>query len=110
VLCKAAVRTQPSLLSESECIAFKKVNSEQVAHYFAEVAKLYEQEDHKQSDIFLDRNSTHKTKMRHLFQAFSAALKIKNAFPFYSRLFTQVESVGICHSFGRAKSFTSREL
>ena len=54
----------------------KKAKSEQVAQYFADLAKEFQTKGYKRLEVFLDRNPTHKTKMQNLFKEQTAELEI----------------------------------
>jgi hypothetical protein len=54
--------------------------SEQIAHYFADISSHYEQKGFKKMIVFLDRNTTHKTKMQSIFAELSKDRSIKTEF------------------------------
>jgi hypothetical protein len=74
--------------------ACKQAKSEDVAHYFAHIATLYQQQGFEKIEVFLDRNPTHKTKMQTLFSQLTAHLPMQVNFhlmPAYSPKLNLVE-------------------
>ena len=71
-------------LFTAECFfqASKKANSETIALYFADLARLLQAKGFEKLDVFLDQNSTHKNKMQGLFKDLTAELTIKVRFHF----------------------------
>lgn len=60
--------------------AKRKAKSEEIAQYFADLAAEYHTNGFEKLHIFLDRNSTHKTKMQLLFANLTAHLPIQVTF------------------------------
>ena len=47
--------------------ASKKARSEEIAQYFADLVAIYQKKGIEKIEIFLDQNSTHKSKMQNIF-------------------------------------------
>lgn len=60
--------------------ANKKAKSEQIAAFFADLAKHYQDKNKKKIDVFFDRNSTHKNKMQKIFAELTKDLHIRVQF------------------------------
>lgn len=76
--------------------ANKKAKSEQIAAYFAELAKYFQDKNAKKISIFFDRNPTHKKKMQAIFAELTKDLLIRVEFHFiaaYSPKLNLVEYV-----------------
>lgn len=71
-------------LLSADClfVANKEAKSEQIAHYFADLASLYEKKGFEKVVIFLDRNPTHKRKMQTIFTDLTTQLTIQTEFRF----------------------------
>jgi DDE superfamily endonuclease len=69
-------------LFSGDCVfqATKIARSEEIAQYFADLARNYEERGLEKIDIFLDRNPTHKAKMQSLFASLTEDLTIKTTF------------------------------
>jgi transposase len=83
-------------LFSADCLfsASKVANSQTVAEYFAGVAALFQDRGLERLEIFLDRATTHKTKMKNIFIELTAHLTIKTSFhlmPAYSPKLNLVE-------------------
>lgn len=66
----------------AECYfqALKKAKAENVAQYFADLAKHFEDKGYTQAHIFFDRNPTHKNKMQTIYAGLTQDFKIKMHF------------------------------
>jgi hypothetical protein len=73
--------------------AKKTAKSEDVAEYFADVVRQCEQNGWTQVDVFFDRNSTHKAKMRELFAELTVGLTIETRFHFTAAYSPQLNLV-----------------
>ncbi len=60
--------------------ANKKAKSEQIAEYFLDLAKHFQDQNKKKIDVFFDRNPTHKKKMQEIFAELSKNLTIQVEF------------------------------
>lgn len=54
--------------------------SQQIAEYFADLATRYQAQGYDRLDVFLDRNTTHKTKMQTVYASLTAELHIQVKF------------------------------
>lgn len=66
-------------LFSADCIfsANKKAKSQEIAQYFADLASAYQDKGYEKLEVFLDRNPTHKSKMRGVFDNLTTHLTIK---------------------------------
>lgn len=74
----------------------KRATSEEVAQYFADLAKNFQEKGYQVLKVFLDGNSTHKAKMQSIFKELTKALKIETYFyliPPYSPKLNLVEYI-----------------
>lgn len=60
--------------------ANKKAKSEQIAAFFADLARYYQDKNKKKIDVFFDRNPTHKNKMQKIFAELTKELDIRIEF------------------------------
>lgn len=60
--------------------ANKTAKSEQIAAFFADLAKHYQDKNKKKIDVFFDRNPTHKQKMQGIFAELTKDLDIEVEF------------------------------
>ncbi len=70
--------------------------SEQIAEYFFDLAKYFQDKNKKKIDVFFDRNPTHKKKMQEIFAVLGKGLDIRVEFHFmaaYSPKLNVVEYV-----------------